>query len=215
MSFNLQTGFKTDTDGDLIVRLRHMAVIFDGLDAYKTEIPPWIPGGKQFREHADRLEEVVNLPGSDKTKEEERIAVRERSVRTVNLAVQYVTMYSEHHNDPTLLEKLGLEVKQRNYSRDRKLPGKVEKFIVKDDSENTGAIVIHLNNGFGTKGSAELQITEGDPTDEASWRTVDHYFTCKIVVKGLEPVKRYHLRARFKNPAGSGPWSDVANVVVT
>lgn len=213
--YNLQTGFKNDTDGDLIIRLRHLAAIFDGLNAYKTELPPWIPGGKQFREHADQLEEVVNLPGSDKAKEEERIAVREKSVRTVNLAVQYVTMYCEHNNDPSILENLGLEVKHRSRSRDRKLPGKVEKFVAKDDSENTGAIIIYVNNGFGTKGSVELQITDGDPTDEVSWRTVDHYFTCRIEVKGLEPVKRYHLRVRFKNPAGNGPWSDVANVVVT
>lgn len=215
MSYTLQMSFKDDTDGDLIIRLRHMASLFDNLAAYKVEIPPWIPGGKQFREHADRLEEVVNLPGSDKTKDEERMAVREKSVRTVNYAVQYVTMYSDHHNDPTLLENLGLEVRQRSYSRDRKLPGKVDKFNVKDDSENTGAIIVHVNNGIGKKGSIELQITEGDPADEASWRTIDYYFTCKIDVKGLEPVKRYHLRARFKNAAGNGPWSDVAKVVVT
>lgn len=215
MSFNLQTGFKDDTDGDVIIRLRHLAVIFDGLDAYKTELPPWIPGGKQFREHADKLEEVVNLPGSDKAKEEERIAVREKSVRTVNLAVQYVTMYSEHHNDPSLLENLGLEVKHRNYSRDPRLPEKVERLIVKDDLENPGAIMVQVNNGFGKKGSLEFQITDGDPANEASWRTVDHYFTCKFDVKGLEPVKRYHVRARFKTAAGNGAWSDVANIVVS
>ncbi len=215
MNFILQTSFKDDTDGDLIVRVRHMANILDNLDAYKTELPPWIPGGKQFREHADRLEEVVNLPGSVKTKEEERIAVREETVKTVNFAVQYITMYSTHINDPSLLENLGLEVKHKTYSRNRKLPGKVEKLIAKDDAEKSGAIVIQVNNGIGKKGSVELQITEGDPTDEASWRIVDYYFTCKFHVEGLEPVRRYHLRARFKNSEGNGPWSDVATVVVS
>ena len=214
MTFILETSFKDDTDGDVIVKLRHMATLFDSHDAYKTDLPPWIPGGRQFREYADRLEQLVNLPASDKTRDDEKIAVREKSVKTVNLAVQYVTMYSEHLNDPTLLENLGLQVKHRNYSRDPRLPGKVERFLVKD-SEDTGAIEVQVNNGFDKKGSLELQIAEGDPANEASWRTIDHYFTCRIKVKGLEPVKRYYLRARFKTAAGNGPWSDVANVVVS
>ena len=210
-----ETNFKELSDGDFILKLKSLGILFDVHPAYQTSVPVWVPGGGHFRRHADNLEQAVAAAATDKSKDEERIGIREQGAKAINFASSYVAMYAAHHQDPGALLNLGLELKHKTYNRDasKKLPLKPTKFSAKDD-EGVGNMVAFVNNGFG-KGSVQLQITDQEPQDEASWRTVGHFYKCRMEVKGLEPVKRYYLRARFRNAAGNGPWSDVISLVVT
>lgn len=214
MESPLETNLKDLSHGDYALKLKYLANLFDNHRAYQgTNLPPWIHGGQHLREHADLIIEAIEAAEQDKSKEEEILAAREKSDRSLNFAVQYVTMYSDHHNDPTCLGGLGLEYKHKIYNKEKRLPEQPTKLIAKNE-EGAGDVVLFTNNGFGQKGSIEVQINDGDPADEASWRTWDHYFNCKIEIKGLEQVKKYYFRVRFKNSAGYGPWSKVVALVV-
>lgn len=211
---DLAISFKGLSDGDFILKLRHLAPLFESHPAYRHDgLPPWIHGGPHFREHADLMTEALEVAANDKTLEPAVAAARERAVKSIQYAVQYVVMYSDHQQDPTPMGTLGLEFKQKAYGKNKNVPGKPTKYSVKN-GKDSGDIIIQINNGFGSKGSVEVQMTTGDPADEGSWRLLGHYLKCKIEVSGLEPVKKYYFRARFQNTAGYGPWSDVVVLVV-
>ena len=213
MSLSLDTNFKFLSDGDFILKLNSLADVCDGHPAYKGGVPECIPGGPQFRECAEQLTHAVAAAERDKAKEGEKVAVRAKGERKITHAAQFLVMYSYHNDDPTLLHNVGLELKHKAHSSGSKaLPKKPSKFRV-TNGKVSGGIVALSNNGFG-KGSIELQITDGDPTDEARWRTLDFFYGCKMEVNGLEPVKKYHFRSRFRNAAGYGPWSEIVVLVV-
>lgn len=213
MESPLETNLRSLSDGDFLLKLRYVAGVFDSHPAYQTGLPEWIHGAQQLRQHADLMNEAIEVATKDKSKEAEIAAAREKCARSLNFAVQYVTMFADHKNDLSLLENLGLEFKHKNYTKERKLPEKPIKLIVKNE-EGVGDIIIFTNSGFGLKGGVEVQINDGNPAEESSWRTYDYYFSCRIEIKGLEPVKKYYFRVRFKNGAGYGPWSEPVSLVV-
>lgn len=197
------------------MKLRYVAGVFDSHPAYQihTGLPAWIHGAQQLREHADLMNEAIEAANRDKCKEVEIALAREKCARSLNFAVQYVTMFADHQNDPPLLQNLGLEFKHKIYAKEKKLPEMPTKLVAKNE-EGPGDVIVITNNGFGQKGSIDLQINEKDPTDESSWRTLDHYFNCRIEIKALEPIKKYYFRVRFRNSVGYGPWSKVVGLVV-
>lgn len=213
MESPLETNLKSLSDGDFLLKLRYVAGVFESHPAYQTGLPVWIHGAQQLREHADVMNQAIEAATRDKNREAEIAVARGKCAKSLKFAVQYVAMFADHQNDPSLLENLGLEFKQKTYTKEKKLPEKPNKLVVRNE-EGIGDIILFTNNGCGQKGRVEVQINDGNPTDESSWKTYDHYFTCKIEIKGLEPVKKYYFRVRFKNGAGYGPWSEVVSLVV-
>jgi hypothetical protein len=56
--------------------------------------------------------------------------------------------------------------------------------------------------------SFRVQVTEGDPADEAGYRVVEDFpLASKMIIRGLEPGKLYWFRASILSSAGRGPWS--------
>ena len=202
------------SDGDLALQLETMADIFEDHRAYRgLNLPPCIPGPTHLREHSVDVKHAAAAAKLDQSKEAERLLAREKGVQAITFASQYVVMFSAHEQDPTLLENIGLETRHRSYSKESlKIPEKPSKFIVKHTGVS-GSITASVNRWEG-KGSVELQICEGDPADETSWRTLDIFHSCRMRANGLEPAKRVYFRARLQNDRGKGPWSEVVELII-
>lgn len=202
------------SDGDLALVADTMADDLDEHPAYKDKNnPPCIPGPPKFREHAVALKRISAAAKQDGSKEGERQLVRENTVQDITFASQFVVMFSAHEKDPSLLEKLGLETRHRSYNREPlRKPEKPSKFIVKHTGVS-GNIYASINSWEG-KGSVELQISDGDPADEDSWRTLNIFHSCRMRVDGLEPARKCHFRARIRNDVGTGPWSEVVELII-
>jgi len=204
------------SDGDLALQLEIMADILEDHRAYKgQDLPPCIPGPPNFREHSVELKHASAAAQLDENAEPGRIAaVRENSIQDLTFSIQYVVMFSTHEKDPTLLDKLGLETRHRSFTKETlRVPDKPTKFSVKHNTGSSGSVNASTNSWEG-KGSVELQICEGDPADEASWRTLNIFHSCRMRVDGLEPARRCYFRARLRNDAGNGPWSDVVGLII-
>lgn len=208
----LVANFKDLTYGDFTLKLEQLANILEPHPAFNN-YPEWVSGPLQFRQHAEAMRVAGSAAEQDETKEAEREAARAKGEKAVYFTAQYLVMFADHHQDPTMLQTVGMDLKAKSGSRDNKkaLPLKPTKFIV-TVMKNMLVYVI-VNHGF-EKGGIEVQIAEAEPTKESSWRTLDHYYSCRFEIRGLESVKRYYIRVRFKNAAGAGPWSDVETFVV-
>lgn len=204
-------------DGDFILRMRHFADKIESHAAYRGPPPDWVPGAGRIRGDADQLSVLVAAVAEDKQREPERAACRLRGSRDMTFATQWIVMFADHHNDPSLLENLGLELKQRSYTHrtdaSTRLPGRPGKLSVKNIERKSGSIAVIVSKWQG-KGSVELWYCDTDPKDEAAWRKLKTSYDCRFHQDGLEPVKKYHFKARYDSPAGPGPWSDVVTLVV-
>lgn len=212
--FNL-AHLKDLSDGDLALQVDTMADLFDGHPAYKDQtLPPWIVGPAQLRAHSVDLRHLSPAAKHDESKEAERQQVREKVVQAITFSSQYVVMFAAHENDSSHLENIGLEPRHRNYNKEApKKPGMTKKFVVKHNQGVSGSVIASVNAWEG-KGSVELQVCEGDPANEASWRTINIFHSCRMMVDGLEPATRCHFRARLRNDAGNGPWSEVVELII-
>lgn len=201
--------------GDLILRTRDFARYCEEHRAFKEGAPPCVPGPAHYRELADSLTSAVQGGAGDTQKEAEAQAIRERIVRSMTFTAQFIVMFSDHHNDPGLL-KIGFEMKTRPpYKKVARtvLPPRPSKFTVTDDKE-PGTIYVTVGNRP-RNGSVEVQVTDGSPADEASFWRLGNFYECRFKAKGLQSVKKYHVRCRFDTPAGPGPWSEIIAVVVS
>lgn len=204
------TNFSKLTDGDLFQKTISFAETVKDHPAFQN-LQEHVPGYDRFMTLADMLRNASEAARyGDKLKAEERDKIREEILRSFTFAGQHVIMVAAHRNDPTLLN-IGLEQRQRVYrTAQHSLPGPPAKLFVKNGSPG---VVVAMVNRDREMASVELQITENTGND-SSWKTVDKYYTCKMEVRGLEPVKRYYFRARYHNSVGVGPWSPVVNLVV-
>jgi len=198
------------SDGDLALQLEMSGDILEDHQAYKgKDLPPWIVGAAHLRGHAVELKHASAAAKQEENKVSPRlVAAREKGIQGLMFAYQYVVMFAAHANDPTLLDNIGLETRHRSYARGAlRKPEKPVKFMVKH-TDSSGSIYAFVNSWEG-KGSVELQICEGDPADEASWRTLNIFHSCRMRASGLEPAKRCYFRARILNNAGKSPWSEI------
>lgn len=203
------------SDGDLALHVETVADVFDDHPAYKDKtLPPCIIGPEHLRGHSANLRHLSHAASLDESKEPDRQQAREKNIQAVTFSKQYVVMYAAHENDPGLLEAMVAEPRHRNYTREvPKAPGATKKFSVKHNPGVSGSILAAVNAWDG-KGTVELQICEGDPANEASWRTVNIFHSCRMLVEGLEAAKRCFFRARLRNDAGNGPWSEVIELII-
>ena len=215
MSERFHIDFSDRSDGDLILTFRDFAVRCERHPAFRNGYPECVPGPPRYVNFAESLTQLVMTGPQDKNTEQQKLAIREMGARCMTFTAQYVVMFSHHHNDPSLLNDLGLElVRRATYKKERQAPPAPSKFQVKDLPEEPGAISVSVSNRP-SKGSIEVQVNEVSPTSDESWRRLGNYYECRFTARGLGSVKKYWVRARFDTSSGPGPWSEVIAVVVS
>jgi len=210
----LDTNFTKLSHGDYILMLYTLADKLEGHLAFQ-DLPEHVPGPPRFRDYAEQLTKAVEAAKyGDKHKGAERDELRARSQQDITFAAQHAVMVSVHRNDPSMLANIGLEQKQRTYTRTPTIgiPGMPSKLTVKNGSA-PGTVIASVNREPGA-GSIEVQYTEADPAIEAFWKSAGMFYQCRMEVKGLESVKRYHFKVRYHGSSGAGPWSAIVNLVV-
>lgn len=213
------TNFKDLSDGDFALLLRDIGKTLETHPAYQTEVPEWVPGAKMLYEQGDGLVEAISACNRDKSKEPEKAAKRKKGQQAINFAVQFITMYAMHNDDPSALD-IGLEAKQKKYNKDarRSIPGKMDRLEIQEVSDEKGEETDRLQfiiSKLPDRGSVEIQYTDNS-NDESSWKTFSHLYECRsFVPKGaLQRVKKYYFRGRNCSAGGNGPWSEVCKHVV-
>ena len=131
------------------------------------------------------------------------------------VSAYHVVMVSLHRKDPSVLLNTGWDLKHRASYNKSPNTGKLtvpSKFTVKHGTVS-GTVVATVNRAQ-TAASVELQVTDGDPSLEASWKGLGMFFQCRMEAKGLEPARRYHFRARYQSAGATGPWSQHVSLIV-
>jgi len=211
----LDTNYSGLSTGDFIMRMVTVAEKMEGHACFPDDCPEYVTRQEKLLKLADRLRVLDDaVAGGDTQKAAEKKALRAESEQCLIFNAQHIVMLSMHRKDPQLLLNAGYDLKQKSYNRkaENVLPNMPAKFFVKN-GKVSGSILATVNRAQNV-GSIELQVTDGDPLDESSWKTMPMFYHCRMEVTGLEPVKKYHFRTRYHNSGGFGPWSLVVALVV-
>ncbi len=208
-------GLKDLSDGELAVQAENVADHLEEHEAYKeTSRPDCIPGPGQIREQAQEVKRTSQAARQDPSKEPENQAAREKVIQSIRFSCQYVVMYSTHTNKPSLLDNVGVEKFQKTHrSTGVKVPDKPFKKFKVTHGEKSGSVKITVNSWDG-KGSVQVHICYGDPTQEDAWQPLQQSHYCHFTRDGLEPARRAYFRARLLNDAGIGPWTDTVELII-
>jgi len=179
------------------------------------DVPDWVPGPAQLRQHAAALtqkEEAAKYKDTQATKERdlERVATLE----SIHGNAAYIVMRSRHENDDSLLYNKGHEVKEKG----RKSPAPIPlsrlplKVTVKRGDED-GSVVLIIEKDPGA-GVYEVQICKGMPTGEESWQLLGRFKKVRVFVPGLERAGWYYFRVRSHGDNEWSPWSAPVDIIV-
>ncbi|ACH39967.1 hypothetical protein Gbem_2964 [Citrifermentans bemidjiense Bem] len=211
--FDIQ-GLKDLGDGDLALQGENIADLMEDHEAFKDQtIPSCIPGPTRIREDAQQVKQTSTAARLDPSKEPERRAAREKMIQSIKFSCQYVVMYSEHTDNPGLLDTIGVDRAHRAPRNSAiKAPTSFYKFTV-THGKKPGSIKVHVSSWEG-KGSVDMQICFGNPGLEESWQPLKIAHHCNFTVEGLETARRAYFRARLLKDAGVGPWSETVELII-
>jgi hypothetical protein len=215
----LETLFRKQSFSAYYLILHEFADALDASDLYNTNRPAAVPAGDKFRGYVTTMKELgVGADRGDSLLKAKRQEVRDLSEIDMDASVGYLRILAIDKKDPTVLQALGLPLKDTNHQKSARKPPTHPTEIhlsVKHLKGESGAIVIegsHIRNG----GPYLINLCKGEPTSEESWYNPGgHYQTCsKIIQRGLEPANRYYIRMRTDGPEGPGPWSQTVSIIV-
>jgi hypothetical protein len=202
----LLTNYHDSSDGDFILMQRNFA---DKLEVHPLagSLPEHVPGAARHREYADQLSKEYDLFGKSGGK----LPSRNEAQEAIKATATYLCIIAWAKKDPSVLDHVGLEHRERSYARQSEAaPAPPEKISFKNEGKTVWVTIL----GQPRKSHIELQINDHDPADESAWRMFETFFNSRNEVKGLVRVKEYWFRARFHTASGPSDWSAVVSHVL-
>lgn len=197
-----------------------MLNIADALEAhpnYKEPPPHPVPGPAELRASAVRFQAVVNEADTgNRNKKAERDALRPMTEVELEILKQWAQWKAYKENDLSWITNIGIPQKKKGLtartSASSHPVGTPEKIKVEQGA--SGVALVTVNKVLAAI-LYYVQICDGDPSDEAAWKTFDKFTGCRgMQVTGLQPGKIYHFRVRAFGAAGYGPWSAIVKMMV-
>ena len=210
----LESNFSELSINDFIVKMLYLADKAEHHLAFQGDTPEYVSKAPQIRVMADALGKARDAAsGGDKDNSAEKKRQWAAAKLALSMNASHVTMLSLAKNDASLLANSGYEAKQKAVNKAVNLLDLAPEVFAKHAGA-TGALIVLVKRAK-ANASIELQSTEQDPALEASWSgTLGIHTKSRIEMKGLEPARRIHLRARYHEEGNAGPWSAPITIIV-
>ncbi|MBJ6752070.1 hypothetical protein [Geomonas anaerohicana] len=184
----------------------------------KEGAPEYFSDGQRLREIAANLRQLRDSAATgNREAKAKKLEVWEEGKLAVAMNVQHITMLSLHRKDPTILQETGLELKQKQHIMKTSLnllteiPVVTVKHVKSPSGPVPGAVTVIITRP--KNAPCELQMST-DPSNEGSWGGQGIHQKVRIQYQGLEPASRVYFRARLHVDGKTGPWSQVATIIV-
>ena len=203
---------------DLIVTIDHMADKAETHIAFQGEVPDYVSKAPRLREISSAIGQARDAAaGGDRNANADKKEKIAAGLLAVNMNAQHIVMLSLARNDPSILLNAGYEPKQQKTSGKAattlSLLDLVPEVYVKHMINVSGGVVIMVKRDK-QHASIELQMTDQDPNLEASWGGLGMFDKSRIELRGQEPARKIHLRARYHEDGATGRWSSVVSIIV-
>jgi hypothetical protein len=211
----LDLNFSGLSTAEFIFKVTHIS---DKLDVHPffNAYPEHVAGPDRLREIVEQLKKLNDAASNrDVVKVAEMKAFRAEAEQQTAITGLHLIMVAIFKKDLSLLHNTGFDRKQhRTYTKSQtSSTSAAPKKISAKNGFDPGTVTIMVSRPQGVA-SIELWYTNGDPTDESSWKSLRDQLQCRIELKGLESVSRYHFKARYRNGDATSPWSATIPLIV-
>jgi hypothetical protein len=210
------TSFGSLSHSEFIVTVGNFADHLLAHPFFKENWPSFLTHPLQLKEQLNAYNESVEAADLDggrknmKAREDRRNAAHASTI----LMGQYVVMRSVSENDKTLLETVGLKLKNRPKSSVKPAASSpMPPTVTAKHGKASRRVVLSYSKVAGG-GSYEIQICRGDPNVESSWSVVGQYKQCRVEIEGLEPAQTVYFRVRCHGAGEPGPFSNIVSIIV-
>jgi len=210
----LESSFDGISINDFIVKINHMADEAETHPAFQGDLPEYVSKAPKLRQIAEGLGLARDAAaGHDRNRLADKKALMAAGKQAVNMNACHIVMLSIVRNDPNILLNAGFEPKQKSNKVTVDLLNHVPEVFPKHTG-TSGCISITIKRLKNTA-SVELQMTDQDPSLEASWILPGMmYNKSRIVMKGLTPAAKINLRSRYHVDGCTGRWSVPVELVI-
>lgn len=195
-----------------------MIYISDKLEVHPffNAFPEHVAGPARLREIVEQMKKLDDAASNrDVVKVAEAKAFRAEAEQQTAITGLHLIMVAIFKKDLSLLHNTGFDRKQqRTYTKSQtSSTSAAPSKITAKNGADPGTAIITVSHPQGTA-SIELRFTNGDPSDESSWSSLRDQLKCRIEMKDLESVSRYHFKARYRNGDATSPWSATVTLIV-
>lgn len=211
----LVTNFTDLPVNDLIVTIRRAADKAETHIAFQESLPEYVSPSPKLRQIADGVGLARDAAyGNDRDRVAELKAQMAVGCQALTKNAAHIALLSMHRNDPSILLNAGYELKEKSASKGPvNLLNLVPEVFAKH-AEGEGNIAILVKRAK-QNASIELMMTDQDPNVEASWTTsLGIHNRSRIDLKGQEPARKIHIRARYHEDGATGRWSSIVSIIV-
>jgi len=210
----LEANFNDLSINDFIVQMQYAADKQEKHPAFQGDPPEYVTIASRLREMATELGQARDAAaGGDRNKIAEKNALWTAGKMALSVNAHHIVLLSLHRNDPSLLLDSGYEHKQKNNGKAAANLLDLTPDVFAKHGTVSGCLSV-LAKRHSRVANIELQITDQDPTVESSWNSLGMYTKSRIEVRGLEPAKRIHFRARYHVEGSAGKWSSTVSIIV-
>lgn len=210
----ISTDFNRLKDAELLLKANTIIAAMTDNPNFPEPWPVQVPSLQVLRDAVAAFQTAVQAA---LTRDTTKILLRDKAweylIHQLLDLVPFVEMIAK--GDVNILMSSGFDLcKERTHTGSTRTSLEAPAGFTVKHSEIDGELIAHVAKLQGA-GSYELQIAEGDPTNEENWHQYAIFTNgSKMVVTGLTPGHRVSVRVRGINAAGPGAWSDTVTLIV-
>ena len=210
----ISTDFNRIKDAELLLKANTIIATMTDNPNFPEPWPVQVPSLQVLRDAVAAFQTAVQ---DALTRDTTKILLRDKAweylIHQLLDLVPFVEMIAK--GDVNILMSSGFDLcKERTHTGSTRTSLEAPAGFTVKRSELEGELVAHVAKLQGA-GSYELQIAEGDPTNEENWHQYAIFTNgSKMVITGLTPGHRVSVRVRGINAAGPGAWSDTVTLIV-
>lgn len=208
--------YENESINDFIVTIKTIAEKQRAHTAFQGTLSEYVTGPDLLTTLAAQIETARDEAlGHDPVKVAVLESLIAEGVKALRFNAHHVVMVSYHRNDLIVLYEAGYDLKPPPTARMKvNLLDLVPELEAKLGPVE-GSILVLIKKRSSVKSSVELQMTYS-PDDEQSWRQTGAgtYLKSRIELRGLEPVRRTYIRARYHEDGAVGRWSIPISIIV-
>jgi hypothetical protein len=157
-----------------------------------------------------------NAYHASRTQDSVQIGRRNESRLTLTAMLRQLAPYLEFvaHGDTAALASTGYDLRRDAVRTSSFEPLLAPKGFKVQHGPHRGSLAVRVNRVAGA-GSYEVQITQGDPTQDAGWQhALTALSSTRIILSDLPLLQSLWIRVRAIGIAGAGLWTAPVHIVV-
>jgi hypothetical protein len=201
---------------ELITWLLGTATLQEKHPFHGTTMPDWVPAWKQFRDHAEKLDQTDKAAANKdillmKARDDEHKA----ALDSIEANASYIVVRVKCEKDDNLYQGTGYDLREKT----KRAPNRIHTVsqlplkVTAKRGTSPGSVILYVE-ADPAAGVYQVRICKGHPTGEDSYSDYGNFTKARIPIENLEQASWYYFIVRSIGNNEASPWSIPVSIIV-